>query len=62
MKAGLHQSEDGYPLDIVLEGESEQEDKLLVEVYAKQPKFYSIRSTPKPHVQIVLPVEGLTVQ
>ena len=51
MKAGIHRSGDGYPLDIILEGESEEEDKILVEVYAKQPKFHSIRSTPEAHVQ-----------
>lgn len=54
MKAGIHRSEDGYPLDIILEGESEEEDKILVEVYVKQPKFKHISSTPEAHVQTVI--------
>ena len=56
MKVGIHRSEDGYPLDLILESENEEEGKILVEVYAKQPKFQRISSTPKARVQTVIPI------
>jgi len=56
MKAGIHRSAEGIPLDLIIEAEDKEEDKILVELYAKQPKFHSIRSTPKARVQTVMPI------
>lgn len=55
MKVGIHRSSEGAPLDLILESETKEEDRILIEVYAEQPKFSSVRSA-QGRAQIILPI------
>jgi len=54
MKVGIVRGEEGILSDLVIEGEIEEEDKVLTELWCSKAKVVSFGRTPEHHKQLVL--------